>query len=424
MAEAHRRGIKVLVDMVLNHAPASTRTSRRRCATPASRRTATGSASRPRWGEGPLGRRRLAQVAGARRVLLRRVLERDAGPELRHPRRARGGQPKVADFWLRRWGWTASGSTPSPTWWRRAPCSPALPGTHRVLRDYAAHVRGVRPDAFTVGEVWDSVGAMLPYYPDQLDSYFAFELADALINAVNRGSAEKMLDGYLRLQRAMPATAGRPSCATTTRPAPSPTWAATGEGAGGGHPPAHPPRRPLPLLRRGDRDDRRQAQRRRAAAHAHAVERAAARRLHHRHALGGAAADWATVTWRRRSRPRSLLNLHRRLIHLRAANPALAGGRAGAAHRRSGAGGRLPPPRRRRAVLVVANLGATPRLRRRARLGGRRAGGRAVRARDLLGPAAAAPLRWPPTGGCEGYVPLPTLGPLQVHVSSWSVAAR
>jgi len=74
-----------------------------------------------------------------------------------------------------------------------------------VLRDYGAYVRSIAPQSFTVGEVWDSVGAMLPYYPDQLDSYFAFALSDALINAVRSGSAGGMLDGYLRLQSLLPA---------------------------------------------------------------------------------------------------------------------------------------------------------------------------------------------------------------------------
>ena len=79
------------------------------------------------------------------------------------------------------------------------------PGTHDVLREFSAHVREVAPDAFTVGEVWDTIGAMLPYYPDQLDSHFTFETADAIIRAVNAGSADGLLAPYLRLQRELPA---------------------------------------------------------------------------------------------------------------------------------------------------------------------------------------------------------------------------
>ncbi|MEJ2343297.1 MAG: alpha-amylase family glycosyl hydrolase [Gemmatimonadales bacterium] len=47
-----------------------------------------------------------------------------------------------------------------------------VPRTHDMLREYAAHIHAVDPDAFTIGEVFDSTGALLAYYPDQLDSYF------------------------------------------------------------------------------------------------------------------------------------------------------------------------------------------------------------------------------------------------------------
>jgi glycosidase len=77
-------------------------------------------------------------------------------------------------------------------------------GTHALLHEYAAYVRSVRHDAFTVGEVYDSLGTMLTYYPDQLDSYFAFEVADSIIAAVRTGSARGLLEPVLRLQRALP----------------------------------------------------------------------------------------------------------------------------------------------------------------------------------------------------------------------------
>jgi glycosidase len=77
-------------------------------------------------------------------------------------------------------------------------------GTHAFLREYEQYVRRIAPRSFTVGEVWDSIGAVAPYYPDQLDSYFTFELSDALIEAVRTGSGAKLLDGYLRMQQLEP----------------------------------------------------------------------------------------------------------------------------------------------------------------------------------------------------------------------------
>src|SRR5438445_1903567 len=72
-------------------------------------------------------------------------------------------------------------------------CLAGCPGTHALLREYAAHLRGVKPDAYTVGEVWANIATMLPYYPDQLTAYFAFELSDSLLSAVRTGSATGLL---------------------------------------------------------------------------------------------------------------------------------------------------------------------------------------------------------------------------------------
>jgi glycosidase len=46
---------------------------------------------------------------------------------------------------------------------------------------------------------------VMPYYPDQLTSYFGFELADSLLAAVQRGTTGGMLVGYVRLQDSLPA---------------------------------------------------------------------------------------------------------------------------------------------------------------------------------------------------------------------------
>jgi glycosidase len=73
-----------------------------------------------------------------------------------------------------------------------------------MLRDYAAHVRAVEPDAFTIGEVFDSTGAVLAYYPDQLDAYFAFEVSDAILDAVRLGSSTGLFEAVLRMQAAVP----------------------------------------------------------------------------------------------------------------------------------------------------------------------------------------------------------------------------
>lgn len=80
-----------------------------------------------------------------------------------------------------------------------------VPGTHAALRELGDYIRGVAPRSFTIGEVWDSTGAVLPYYPDQLDAYFAFDVSDSILSAVRTGSATGLLAPVLRLQRLVPA---------------------------------------------------------------------------------------------------------------------------------------------------------------------------------------------------------------------------
>jgi glycosidase len=75
---------------------------------------------------------------------------------------------------------------------------------HPWLRDYAADLRRMSPGVFTVGEVWDSIGAILPYYPGQLDAYFMFEVADAIVEAARSGTGQTLVRVVERLQRDIP----------------------------------------------------------------------------------------------------------------------------------------------------------------------------------------------------------------------------
>ncbi|HEX2189482.1 MAG TPA: alpha-amylase family glycosyl hydrolase [Longimicrobiaceae bacterium] len=299
-----------------------------------------------------------------------------------------------------------------------------VPGTHVFLRDYAAHVRGVKPGAYTVGEVWDSVGAMLPYYPDQLDSHFAFEVADGILNAVKNGSAKGLLPPVLRLQEELPANRWSPflrnhdqtrtltelggdvararMAATLLLTLPGVPFVYYGEEIG----------------MTGDKPDPRL-------------------RTPMHWSRGPAAGFTSGVPWEplqpdsltanveaQEGDPNSLLNLHRRLIHLRAADPALATGElvpltassdAVAAYLRREGG---------RAVLVVANLGAAPlRGVTLASGGGALPAGRYA-ARSLLGGPDAGALRVGADGRIQGYAPLRTLAPMQSHVIELSGGAR
>src|SRR4051812_40576110 len=78
------------------------------------------------------------------------------------------------------------------------------PGTHAVLHQFNADVHRINRNAYTIGEVWDSIGVQLTYYPDQLDAYFTFEASDAILNAVRNGSSKGLLAPLLRVQSKLP----------------------------------------------------------------------------------------------------------------------------------------------------------------------------------------------------------------------------
>jgi len=63
-------------------------------------------------------------------------------------------------------------------------------GTHEVLHVLGDAIRREAPASFTVGEMSDgSVDVLISYYPDQLDAYFAFDLAGATVEAARTGDA-------------------------------------------------------------------------------------------------------------------------------------------------------------------------------------------------------------------------------------------
>jgi glycosidase len=61
--------------------------------------------------------------------------------------------------------------------------------THDWLKGFYRHCRSACPDAFLVGEVWSDHAAIAPYIGDKLDSCFDFPLAQAILDALNRGAA-------------------------------------------------------------------------------------------------------------------------------------------------------------------------------------------------------------------------------------------
>jgi glycosidase len=205
VAEAHRRGIRVLVDMVLNHASSEHPYFKSALLDTASpyrawfRWSPADPGTKGPWGQ-PVWHRSPAREEWYYGIFWHGMpdLNYDHAP-------VREEAKRVATFWLDSMGVDGFRLDAIPYLVEEGGKLSGTPGTHAFLRDYAAHIRRVAPGAFTVGEVWDSVGAMLPYYPDQLDAHFSFESSEAILAAVRTGSARDLYASFLRLQRAFPA---------------------------------------------------------------------------------------------------------------------------------------------------------------------------------------------------------------------------
>jgi alpha-amylase len=421
MAEAHRRGIAVLIDMVLNHSSSEHPWFLEAARNPSSERRDwyVFSAQHPGV-KNPWGSDNWHKSPHADEYYFGLFWSGMPDLNVENPEVVAETR-KIADFWLREMGVDGFRLDAIKHLVEAGQGAQVqhLPGTHVFLRGYAAHVAGVKPDAYTVGEVWDSIGAIMPYYPDQLTSHFMFELSDNVLESVKAGNASKLYGGYLRLQDALPAHRYAPFLRNHDQSRVMTVLG--GDMAKAGLASALLLTLPgLPFLYYGEEIGI-------------AGDKPDENLRTPMHWTGAPGAGFTTGTpWRapqndwttrnvaaQESDPNSLLNLHRRLIHLRAQHPALADGRlvplatsnpaVAAFLRRDDASGR--------AVLVVANLGTTPAANvSLSSDADALKNGTSGPGNNLFGGRSAARLRVGADGRIRDYVPVPTLAPLAFHV--------
>ncbi len=420
VAAAHAKGIAILVDMVLNHS-----SNENPWFQAALRDTASPYRSWYRFspvslGKGPWGAE--AWHKSPVRDEYYYGVFWSGMPDLNYQTAAvRDEAKKIATFWLRDMNVDGFRLDAVPYLLEEGNCMMGCPGTHAFLHEYAAHVDSVKPGAYTVGEVWGSITAMLPYYPDQLTSYFGFELADSLLSAVRGGAAAGLLSPYLRLQDTLPAARWAPFlsnhdqtrvrtalggdlararlAATLLLTLPGTPFIYYGEELG--------------MI--GDKPDPRLRT---------PMQWSAGRGLGFTtgKAWESAQPDSLTTTVAAQDADASsLLNLYRRLIHLRSQNEALAGGalvalaadnpHVAAYLRRAGD----------QVVLVIANLGDVPAARPVISATDSVLAPGRYAARNLLGGPNGLRLEIKPGGRMAGYAPVRALAPrasLVLYLSS------
>jgi hypothetical protein len=231
------------------------------------------------------------------------------------------------------------------------------PETHVFLKEFAAALRKSHPKAVLIGENWTDTPVIARYFGDtaavpggdELPLNFDFPLAGRIIGAARQGEASVVAGKIAEMQATYP-----PGGDLGALPH-QPRHEASGQRAGRRHRqaqerrrrPLDPPGHALPLLRRGGRPAQRTGRRGRIEAHPDALGRR--KRLHFRHALASLLAGPRDRQRRRRGRRSGVPPLALPPPHPRPQGLDRVAARAARAPHRRGTGARLSPHRRRRA---------------------------------------------------------------------------
>jgi glycosidase len=185
-AEAHRRGMRVIVDLVLNHTSSQHPWFIDSASSPASARRDwyVWRGDDPGWGQpwnssqGTWHERQGAWYY---------ALFWGGMPDLNYRTPAvREEAKRIARFWLQR---GADGfrldAVRHLVETGPGPGQSGNPETHAFLREFAAAVKAARPDALLVGEVWSNTFDISDYYePGEMDLLFDFPLATAIVEGL------------------------------------------------------------------------------------------------------------------------------------------------------------------------------------------------------------------------------------------------
>jgi alpha-amylase len=189
VAEAHYRGMAVIVDMVINH------TSTQHPWFVDSETPGSAHDSWYRWSltnpgyAGPWGQP--VWHFGGSRYYYGVFWSGMPDLNLRNPAVTQS-MHTVADFWLNEMGVDGFREDAIKHLVEDGQKQENTTGTITWLTKWQAHLKSVKPDVFTVGEVQSSSAVTSLYVPEGVDTTFEFELASAIANSINRGTNDNV----------------------------------------------------------------------------------------------------------------------------------------------------------------------------------------------------------------------------------------
>ncbi len=197
LAEAHRRGIRIILDLVVNHTSSAHPWFEESSSSPASARRDwyVWSPVNPGWTQpwGPNPSWHLKNGAYYYGLFWSGM------PDVNWRNAAvRAEMQRIARFWLDRGvdGFRLD-ATRHLVETGPGPGQSDAPETHAVLKELSTFVRTVRPEALLVGENWTDTATIATYYGsaqtiaggDELPMNFDFPLADAIVAGVRSGES-------------------------------------------------------------------------------------------------------------------------------------------------------------------------------------------------------------------------------------------
>lgn len=202
VAEAHRRGIRVILDLVLNHAssqhPLFLRAVARGPNAPERRLfrfAPLPEELRGPWDQEPWHRTRDGFYYGVFSAEMPDWNFRDPAVTTHHRR--------VADYWLREVGVDGFRLDAVRYFFEDGEEQQDIPETRAWLRDFTAYCHTIKPDCFVIGEVAASTTITADYLNRRsLDSVFEFDFARATVWAVRDNLAGIYAQQLQRMQRA------------------------------------------------------------------------------------------------------------------------------------------------------------------------------------------------------------------------------
>jgi len=205
VTEAHKRGIHVIVDFVPNHTGSQNPWFQSALRDPNSpyrdwyRWSKTLPAQKGPWGQDAWHK------SPVRDEYYYGVFWHEM-PDLNYENPAvRGEMQKVLTYWIKEMHADGFRFDAIPYLVEDGDVLQHSRATHDVLRELGGAIRAAAPESFSVGEMTDeSPGVMETYFPDQLDSYFAFGVARATMQAAATGNAGGFLKAVTQANAKFP----------------------------------------------------------------------------------------------------------------------------------------------------------------------------------------------------------------------------